>query len=71
MITNPHILEAFEHELQRSEALSLSEKYALLDGMYELARQLGHFSSDRALEGVEETIQLAKVLNSLVSRTPR
>ena len=71
MITNPHILEAFEHDLQRSEALSLEEKYAQLDGMYDFARQLGHFTPARALDGIEETIRLAKALNSLVSRTPQ
>ncbi len=63
MVTNPHILEAFERDLQRTQNLTLEEKYALLDGMYELAVRLGHFTSDRALEGIENTIQLAKALN--------
>ena len=71
VITNPHILEAFERDFQRSEALSLNEKYAQLDGMYELAFRFGHFSRERALEGLDETIQFAKALNSLVSGTPQ
>lgn len=71
MVTNSHILEAFEREFQRSEILSLSEKYALLDGMYDLALRLGHFTPERALEGLDETIQFAKALNSLVSKTPQ
>lgn len=71
MVTNHHILQVFERELQRSEVLTLNEKYALLDGMYDLARHLGHFSSEHALDGIEQKIQLAKALNSIVSRTPR
>jgi hypothetical protein len=69
VVTNPHILEAFERELQRSEILTLSEKYAQLDGMYILAFRLGHFAPERALEGLDETIQFAKALNSLVPGT--
>ena len=71
MITNPQILEAFERDLQRTQILTLEEKYALLDGMYEFAVRLGHFTSERALEGIDDSIRLAKALNSLVSTTPR
>jgi len=71
MVMNPQMLEAFERDLQRTQNLTLEQKYALLDGMYDLAARLGHFTPERALEGIDGTIQLAKALNSLVSRTPR
>ena len=66
MITEPHILEEFERDLQRNERLTLKEKFALLQGMYELAVNLGHFKRENALEGIEQHIQLASHLNSLV-----
>ena len=71
VITNPRILEAFEIDLQRTQDLTLEQKYALLDGMYDLAAGLGHFTSERALEGIDDTLRLAKALNSLVSTTSR
>lgn len=66
MITEPHILEEFERDLQRKDRLTLKEKFALLQGMYELAVKLGHFNSEKALEGIEDDIQLASRLNSIV-----
>ncbi len=68
MITRPDILERFERDLQRKEHLTLYEKLALLDGMYELAVKLGHFRRENALEGIEFDIQLAARLNSLVPK---
>lgn len=71
VIINPHILEQFERQFQQSEVLSLMERYAFLDGMYELAASFGHFTPERALDGIDDTIEFAKALNSLVSTTPR
>lgn len=69
LITQPHILEDFERDLRRKEHFSLEEKFALLQGMYELAAKLGHFRRERALEGIEDDIQLALRLNSIVSKS--
>lgn len=66
MITGPHILREFERDLQQKERLTLEEKHALLQGMYELAVKLGHFKRENALEGIEHVIQLASRLNSIV-----
>jgi len=66
LITEPHVLEEFERDLQRKESLTLMQKFALLQGMYELAVNLGHFKRESALEGIEHDIQLASHLNSLV-----
>jgi hypothetical protein len=70
MITDSHILEEFERNLQRKERLTLTEKFALLQGMYELAVSLGHFKRGNALEGIEHDIQLASRLNSIVPESP-
>jgi hypothetical protein len=71
MITNPFQLDKLIVSFQRREDLSFEKKVALLEGMYQLARKLGQFTPDRALEGIEHDIQLAASLRSLVRKTPR
>jgi len=58
----------FEDEIRKREALSLDEKFRLLDGLYEEARALGVFPPKDPLEGIEVDIEVAKVMAS-VSRT--
>lgn len=50
---------------QRKRPLSLGDKYRVLDGLWQEAVTLGAFTSDNLLEGVEQDIELARVLNSL------
>jgi hypothetical protein len=71
MVTNPDRLEKFERSFQRAEDLPLQKKLSLLDGMYNLAREYGHFSTDKPLEGIETVVRLAASLHSLVRTTPR
>jgi hypothetical protein len=68
MVTNPHLLDAFEREITRTNSLTLNQRFRILDGMYELARTFGHFSHDRVLEGIEHDIEMAKILNEYVQR---
>jgi hypothetical protein len=69
MVTNPLQLDELLISFQYEEALTFAKKVALLEGMYQLARDLGQFSPDRALEGIEHDIQLAASLHSLVRPT--
>ena len=71
MVTNPSQVDELIESFQRQENLSFEKKLALLDGMYLLAREFGHFHPDRALEGIEHDIHLASALNSIVRRTPQ
>jgi len=71
MVTNPQQLEELDRSLQRVEDLPLDKKFALLEGMYRLARELGQFTPDRSLEGIQHDIQLAAILHTLVRTTPR
>ena len=71
MITNPHILEAFEQEIRRTENLTLAQKFSLLDGMYELACKFGHFRPDRDVHDIDHTVRLARIINSIVHENPR
>ena len=70
MITNPDIVKKFEDEQLREESLTLAEKFAILDGMFELAVATHKFPPADILEGIEHTIHLAKILNSRVPKNP-
>ncbi|HLP80853.1 MAG TPA: hypothetical protein VK141_02530 [Nitrosomonas sp.] len=70
MITNPNIVAKFEVEQFREETLPLPEKFAILNGMYELAVTLHRFPPTDILEGIEHSIHLAKILNSRVPQKP-
>jgi hypothetical protein len=71
MITNPSYLDELLASHQRKEDLSFERKIALLEGMFQLAQGLGHFTPDRALEGIEHDIHLAASIHSFVRTTPR
>ena len=69
MIRDVDRWRAFEAQLSSGETLNLAEKFRILDGMYELARKLGKFTSEDAMDGIEKTLRVARVINS-VRRTP-
>ena len=69
MIRDVACWEAFERDLISKQKLSYAENLRLVDGMYELARKLGKFTAEDALDGNEKTIRVAKVING-VRRTP-
>lgn len=66
MITNSDIVMKFEQEQLKAEDLSLSEKFAILNGMYELAVSLHRFPPTDILEGIGDSIRLSTILNSNV-----
>ena len=68
MITNPDIIAKFEGDQLRDEILTLPEKFAILNGMFELAVTLHRFPPTDILEGIEHSIHLAKILNSRVPK---
>jgi len=70
MITNPQKVREFETDYSRSENLTLEQRFAILDGLYELARQLGHFNGENVLDGIDTDIKLARALNADVPIPP-
>jgi hypothetical protein len=67
MIRNEAELQAFEDGLVCRDELSLTEKYRILDAMYEEAVQLGVFPESNPLEGIDDDIRLARLLNHVSS----
>jgi hypothetical protein len=63
MVRNEAELKAFEDGLVCRDELSLAEKFRILDAMYEEAVQLGVFPERNPLEGIEDDIRLAQLLN--------
>lgn len=71
MITNPDKYAEFDRRSRAADHLTLEMKLRILDGLYAEARQLGHFKSEDPLEGIDEVIRLAAMLNPDVSNPPR
>lgn len=71
MITNYDEVRKFEEQFLRDETLSVSQRFALLDGLYAMAVRFGHFKQEDILEGIENDIWLAKALNADVRIPPR
>jgi hypothetical protein len=71
MMTNPDTVARFERLMQRAKPLTLAERFALLEGMYELAANLEGFRPLIKDEHLVDTIQLVRNLQSLVQTSPR
>ncbi len=64
MIKNPEILEQIELEYAREHPLTLEQKFALMNAMYEHAKLFGHFKQEYTLEDLDTDIAVAKILNA-------
>ena len=69
MIQNTQRWQAFEAAWQSSQKPDFAANLRLVDGMYRLARSLGSFTENDALDGLDNTISLAAKLHR-VRRTP-
>ena len=70
MIKNLEELRKFEADYLRRENLTMEQRLAILDGLYEMARLFGHFNGKDVLDGIENDIKLAKAINTDVSFPP-
>ena len=71
MVKNPHILASFEKSSLKEERLTLDKKFALYDGMYTLAKQMGALKNDSSLQDVRIDIEIARILHLHVQKTSR
>ena len=58
-------LRKFKSMLLNEPEMSLEQKFDLLDAMHEFSREMGAFSGEDPLEGIEVKIKIAKVVNSV------
>ena len=63
MIKDPALWEAWERETQSREPADFRRNLRLLEAMYEEARALGIMGELAALEGLENRLRLARMLN--------
>lgn len=63
MIRDVKLWQQWEDDYLRSTPLTLEQKLALLEAMYQEARALGVFPLADPLEGLEVKIHLARVIN--------
>ncbi|MCG2708980.1 MAG: hypothetical protein L6246_01485 [Thermodesulfovibrionales bacterium] len=64
MVKNPKLLIRFENEELRKEKLSYKEALKIFEAMWKEAVSLGIFPPKDPLDGIEDDIRLAKILNS-------
>ncbi len=64
MIKNTKLLQKFEDDLQRKEALSYKESLKIYESLWDEAKTLGILPSKDPMEGIEVKIKIAKILNS-------
>ncbi len=62
-------LDRVVDEYERKHPLTISQKYGILDALYEEAKMFGHFQTVATLEGIEIDIQIARIVNTDVCRT--
>ncbi len=63
------IFEEFEKSFIRKQKVNFKQNIRLFEEMYKHAVSLGAFHRKNLLEGIENKIKIAKVINS-VSKTP-
>ncbi len=66
MIKNSAEYEKFIHDFERKHPMNLEQKFNLYDSMYDLAKQFGHFTPEKIMDGIDNVIMLAKRLNKNV-----
>ena len=65
MIQNYKKFHDFEKKLLQRKDCDVTQRYAILDAMYEEAVMLGVFPLKNPMEGVENDIKVAKAVNSV------
>ncbi|MCX6597695.1 MAG: hypothetical protein NTV70_15150 [Acidobacteria bacterium] len=62
MVKNAHLLEELDRQDARKHPLTIEQKYAILNAMYDYARKVGAFPPQDPLEGLEVDLRLAELL---------
>ena len=62
MVQNGHLLEELDRTIAQQHPLTVEQKYAILNAMYDYARKVGRFPPEDPLEGLEVDLRLAELL---------
>ncbi len=65
MVKNGKFLQDFEDEQTAKDDMTLEQKLSLLNSLYKYALKLGTLPPDNPLEGIEDDIKLAKIINGV------
>ena len=63
MIRNVQRWREFENAWVASQKPDFAENLRLVEGMYQLAREMGRFTAEDDLDGIEKNIRLSAVLH--------
>jgi len=65
MIRHPDLVEDFERKYAAEHRLDYSQSLAIYEALFEHAQRLGVLQSRDPLDGIENDIRLARMLNVL------
>ncbi|MDH4161565.1 MAG: hypothetical protein OEW15_02585 [Nitrospirota bacterium] len=65
MIRDPKAFEAFERDLISNSRVDIEQNFRIVDALYQEALQLGLFQPGDPFEGIDNIVQIAKVVNSV------
>lgn len=65
MIKNSEYLKKFEDEQTANDDMTLEQKLKLLNSIYKFAVKLGTLPPDDLLEGLDNDIKVAKIINGI------
>jgi hypothetical protein len=65
MIRNRKALEAFERDLIRNSRVDIERNFRIIDALYEEALYLKSFLRNHPLDGLDNVLHIAKVVNSV------
>jgi hypothetical protein len=68
VIRNPHLLEAFEREIQRRSPPDLNRGLRIAAGLLQEAKDLGVWTRKDPWEGVAQKVEFARRLHVLAKR---
>jgi len=63
MIKNHKLIEEFEKNLIKTEKIDITRNFQIIDAMYNEAVELGIFPLKNPLDGIDNDIRIAKVVN--------
>lgn len=66
MIINPNELVKVIDRHEQEHPLTIDQRFKILDGLYEEAKNLGHFDPQSISEGIEDDIRIARIMNENV-----